>query len=670
MIFNKKKDFLKISVVVFVTIAYFYSFYFLYNLSGKQVAIIVVLPVMVIGLYYGFRLGIIAGLLALPINVGMYTLLGEGSFFDVLTNYTVGSFFGWFGIILIGGTVGRISELRQRIQLSLRNQKNAEAALRKSQETLEIKVQERTAELTMTNKALQEQIEERKKTEQELAKLATAINQANEVVIIISVDGAITYTNPAFESQMGYSFSELIDTKITSFDLSAAQNSLSQKIWRHINKGNNWAGHMTPTSKDGSTYEYDVRISPIRDSSEEITSFVCIAHNVTKEIKLEEQLRRSEKMETIGTLAGGVAHDLNNILGAIVGYPELMLDDIPKDSPLRSSILAIKKSGERAVSVIQDLLTLARRGVVISEVENLNSIITEYLDAPEFHKLEEFHPDVSIETNLATALLNILGSHVHLIKVVMNLVSNAAEAMPTGGKIIVSTENTYLDKVVKGYDRIEEGDYVLLTVSDEGIGISGEDLKRIFEPFYTKKEMGRSGTGLGMAVVWGTVKDHRGYIDIESKKGTGTVFKIYFPVTRKETKDKDGLVPIEDYGGNGEKILIIDDIKAQREIASHMLTKLNYKTKAVKSGEEAVEYLKNNSADILILDMIMDPGIDGLETYKRILEIYPNQKAIIASGFSETGRVKEVEILGAGGYIGKPFLLEKIGLAVKEELEK
>jgi signal transduction histidine kinase/ActR/RegA family two-component response regulator len=414
----------------------------------------------------------------------------------------------------------------------------------------------------------------------------------------------------------------------------------------------------------------------LKDSYGEAFGGLAIIRDITDRIQAEEdnkifqtRLNRAEKMEAVGTLAGGVAHDLNNILGAIIGYPELMLDDIPKDSPLKSSILAIKKSGERAVSVIEDLLTMTRMGVVVSEVENLNKIIADYLATPEFHKLKEFHPDISVETNLAADLLNILGSPVHLIKLVMNLVSNAAEAMPGGGKIIVSTENTYLDKVVKGYDRIEEGDYVLLTVSDEGIGISGKDLNRIFEPFYTKKVMGRSGTGLGMAVVWGTVKDHRGYIDIESKEGTGTTFRIYLPVTREEIEDRDKPVPIEEYVGNGEKILIIDDVKAQREIASNMLTKLNYKTETVKSGEEAVEYLKNNSADILILDMIMDPGIDGLETYKRILETHPNQKAVIASGFSETDRVREVQKLGASAYIKKPYTLEKIGLAVKAELK-
>jgi CheY-like chemotaxis protein len=223
---------------------------------------------------------------------------------------------------------------------------------------------------------------------------------------------------------------------------------------------------------------------------------------------------------------------------------------------------------------------------------------------------------------------------------------------------------------IRGYDDVKEGDYVVLTVSDTGTGISPDDIKKIFEPFYTKKKMGRSGTGLGMAVVWGTVKDHNGYIDVESTEGKGTTFTLYFPATREELPaDKSHLV-IGAYSGDGESILVIDDVEEQRNIASGMLKELGYSVVSVSSGEEGVEYLKTNEVDLLVLDMIMDPGMDGLDTYRKILEIHPGQKAIIASGFSETGRVKEVLSLGAGAYIRKPFLLEKMGLAIKEELKK
>ena len=387
-------------------------------------------------------------------------------------------------------------------------------------------------------------------------------------------------------------------------------------------------------------------------------------------IKLESQLQHAQKMEAIGTLAGGVAHDLNNILGGLVSYPELLLLQLPPNSPLRKSILTIQKSGEKAAAVVQDLLTLARRGVVVTEVVSLNKVIAEYLKSPELETLQSYHPGVHVETHLEKNVLNILGSSIHLSKTVMNLVSNAAEAMPEGGALTVSTQNRYIDRHIRGYDNVNEGDYVVLTISDTGIGISPEDMGKIFEPFYTKKKMGRSGTGLGMAVVWGTVKDHNGYIDVQSTEGRGTTFTLYFPATREKLSEDKSHLAIGSYSGDGESILVIDDVEEQRKTASGMLRELGYSVAMVSSGEEAVEYLKTNKADLLVLDMIMDPGIDGLDTYKRIIEIHHGQKAIIASGFSETDRVKELQSLGAGAYVRKPFLLEKIGLAVREELEK
>jgi len=391
----------------------------------------------------------------------------------------------------------------------------------------------------------------------------------------------------------------------------------------------------------------------------------------TKElVKYERQLQRAQKMEAIGTLAGGVAHDLNNILSGLVSYPELLLMDLPEDSPLRKSVQTIKKSGEKAAAIVQDLLTLARRGVAATEVVNLNDIISEYLKSPEFEKLQFYHPEIQIETNLRASLKSISASPVHLSKTIMNLVSNAAEATPHKGKIVINTANQYVDAPIEGYDDVEEGDYVTLSVSDCGTGISTDEMERIFEPFYTKKVMGRSGTGIGMAVVWGTVKDHNGYINVQSVEGKGTSFTIYFPITRETPNKDERCLTFEDYKGKGESILVVDDVEEQRNIATEMLKKLGYSVRSVPSGNEAVEYLKDNSADLLVLDMIMDPGIDGLETYKRAVQLHPEQKAIIASGFSESENVREAQKIGAGLYIRKPYLLEKIGLAVRAELDK
>jgi CheY-like chemotaxis protein len=375
-------------------------------------------------------------------------------------------------------------------------------------------------------------------------------------------------------------------------------------------------------------------------------------------------------MRAVGTLAGGVAHDLNNILSGVVSYPELILLDLPPDSPFRGTIETIYSSGKKAAAIVQDLLTLTRRSVPSNEFVDFNNIITEYLNSLEFNKLKTYHPSISIHTYLTSDQMYMMGSPVHLAKTVMNLVSNAAEAINGKGLITISTGKRYLDQPVYGYDQIVKGDYIILTVSDTGVGIDDEDLSRIFEPFYTKKIMGRSGTGLGMAVVWGTVKDHKGYIHVESEIGKGTCFKLYLPATTEIKVPEERPKTLSNLAGNGETILVIDDIKEQRELASRILTKLGYTVKVVPSGEEAISFVKKEEADLLVIDMIMTTGIDGLETYKEILSIRPKQKAIIVSGFSETNRVKKIMDLGAGAYIKKPYSIESIGTAVKLELEK
>ncbi|MBW1888541.1 MAG: GAF domain-containing protein, partial [Deltaproteobacteria bacterium] len=323
--------------------------------------------------------------------------------------------------------------------------------------------------------------------------------------------------------------------------------------------------------------------------------------------QIEKRLRQAEKMEAIGTLAGGVAHDLNNVLVAIVGYPDLVLTELPKNSPLSKYIKSMQTAGEKAAAIVQDLLALARRGVTVTEVANLNGVISEYLNSPEFEKLQSYHPDVEIEINLEEDLLNTTGSPFHFSKTVMNLASNAMEAMPDGGKLSIATETRHVKKRITNCDAIEKGHYVVLIVTDTGTGISSEEMKKIFDPFYTKKVMGRSGTGLGMAIVWGTIKDNGGYIDVQSIENKGTTFTLYFPVTRQKLAKKSRPLTPEECKGKGELILVVDDVKEQREIASLFLSSLGYSVATVVSGEEAVEYLKESAVDLIVLDMIMDP---------------------------------------------------------------
>lgn len=389
----------------------------------------------------------------------------------------------------------------------------------------------------------------------------------------------------------------------------------------------------------------------------------------TEHLQMEARLKRAEKMEALGTLAGGVAHDLNNVLGVLTGYSELLLEQI-LPGRLRTYVEKILASSEKGASIIQDLLTLTRRAVTAADVLDLNQTISTFLESPVFEKLRDRHPNVVFRAELGNNLLNIKGSSLHLEKTVMNLIANAAESIIGMGEVTIRTENRYLDKPIQGYDTVAEGDYVILTVSDTGEGIAKDEIDKIFEPFYTKKVMGRSGTGLGLTVVWGTVKDHNGYLDVQSEEGKGSTFSLYFPITREKVAKESPQISVEKYMGHGESVLVVDDVAEQRDMATGLLSRLCYDVHTVNSGEEAIEYVKRHKTAILVLDMIMEPGIDGLETYRRICEINPHQKAILVSGFSETDRVKRAQELGAGEYVKKPYLLEKIGLAIRNELAK
>jgi two-component system cell cycle sensor histidine kinase/response regulator CckA len=497
-------------------------------------------------------------------------------------------------------------------------------------------------------------------------------NNHSIMLLIDPENGEIVDANPAAISFYGWSHQELTGKKIS--DINTLTNEQVFQEMQRVQKEKCRHFFFRHRLASGQVRDVEVYTGPITVKDRKL--LYSIIHDISERRQAEaalrdnqEKLARLKKMESLGLLAGGVAHDLNNILAGIVSYPELLLLDLPEDSKLRKPIETMQRSGQRAVAVVQDLLTVARGVATVREPLNINDIVREYLKSPEFQNLEKFHPTVTVKTRLDTDLLNIAGSHVHIRKVVMNLVSNASEAIDGSGQVGISTLNRYIDKPLGGYDNVRAGEYAVLVVSDDGSGISSDDLDRIFEPFYTKKVMGRSGTGLGLAVVWNVVQDHEGYIDVKSTP-QGTTFELYFPITRQEISGKKLFRPLGDYKGSGESILVVDDVETQREIACSMLDALGYTSTAVASGEDAIAYLQEHSVDLILLDMIMDPGMSGRETYERIIKIHPNQKAIIASGFAETDEVKEAQKSGAGRYIRKPFTLEKLGLAVKDELKK
>ena len=497
-------------------------------------------------------------------------------------------------------------------------------------------------------------------------KYRALVNNANEA-IFVAQDRYIQFPNPKTSELTGYSQQELI---CKPFEMFIHPDDRATVLNRHRERieGNNppLSYQFRIVTKNNQIVWVQLNTTKIHWEGQAAT--LNFLSDISEERKLAEQLQRAEKMETVGMLAGGVAHDLNNILSGLVSYPDLLLLDLPPDSPLREPILTMQRSGKKAAMIVQDLLTLARRGLPVMDVVDLNDIVKEYLASPEFERLESFHPGVQVFSRLAPDLLNVLGSPAHLSKTVMNLVSNAAEACMDSGVVTLTTSNRHLNRPIKGYEAVKAGDYVILSVSDTGEGIAPDDMKRIFEPFYTKKIMGRSGTGLGMAVVWGTVKDHSGYIDLESRVGRGTTVTMFLPVTRKEALETDSRSSIDALAGHGKRILVVDDVEEQRMICSLILTKLGYVVHTVNSGEQAISFLQMHTVDLVVLDMIMAPGMDGLDTYKEIVRIHPGQKVLIASGFAETDRVEKMQQLGAGQYVKKPYTLEKIGLAVKAEL--
>ena len=496
-----------------------------------------------------------------------------------------------------------------------------------------------------------------------------ALSESSNDGISIIQDGVSVYANKKYQNMTGYKLEELKEIPFQKLlDILDTPNDID-----HVNSLLDFKSPHTQfetklINRDNKKIDVEINSSVIFYNYRK--AIIISVRDINDRKTMEKKLQQAEKMEAIGELAGGVAHDLNNILSGLVSYPELLLMDIPKNSPMRKSILLIQKSGEKASSIVHDLLLLARRGFSSAKELNLNQIILDYMKSNEYQKLKLYYPEIHIDKELGSNLWEIMGSDVTLLKTLVNLVSNAAESMSDKGIIFISTENKHIDKRTKAYEYIKKGDYVVLTVSDTGAGFSQRHIEKIFEPFYIKKALGKAGSGLGMAVVWGTVKDHNGYIDIKSTQGKGTSFMLYFPAHKKRQLSNAHSPSYDNYSGKGESILIVDDVDEQREIASKILNKLGYSVASESSGERAVNYLKSNSVDLILLDMIMDPGIDGLETYKRIIKFNPHQKAIIASGFSETDKVKEAQKLGVGYCIKKPYSIESLGMAIRAELDK
>lgn len=503
-------------------------------------------------------------------------------------------------------------------------------------------------------------------------KYRNLIETMHEGVVIADLEENIIFGNKAAGDIFGYAHDDLIGMNFKNF---VVEEEL-EKIYRETEKRKNKERSRYETTirrKDGEIRQLFVSATPYLDDEEIVRGAVGVFTDISELKKaerekqeLKEKLIRAQRMESIGVLAGGVAHDLNNILGPLVGYPELIINQLPPESRVVKQVSRIQKSAHRAAEVVQDLLTMARRGRYEMTPVDLNQVVDSYIKSTDFSNLKSRFPGVEIKIEIDQTIPKVYGSASHLSKVVMNLIINAFDAMPYSGRLTIRTECKYIEKLTGGYDNIENGKYVLLVIGDTGIGIDKDDYKRLFEPFYTKKKMGRSGSGLGLSIVYGVVKDHNGYIDVRSEINRGSDFIVYLPGAEISSTDEEK--PIVDIRGS-EKILVVDDVEEQRELAATILSSLGYHVEVAEDGRKAVTYLKDNSADVVVLDMIMKDDFDGLDTYREIIKLHPGQKAIIASGFSETDRVREAEKLGVGRYIRKPYNMQILGKAIREVLK-
>ena len=544
----------------------------------------------------------------------------------------------------------------------------SQKALIKLNDQLEQEVIKRTAEL-------QQEVKEKTKAQQ-AAMIAKeewerTFDAVPDEIIILDKDHRIVRANKAMVESINLSQEEFVGAKCHKI---VHGKEAPPSYCPHSKLLDTHKLHYLDFFDDYKQRYLSVTVSPFYDGQGVFLGSVRVARDITeqKNAQIErdntkEQLRKAEKMEAIGLLAGGVAHDLNNILSGVVSYPEMLLHQLPKQDEFYEHIKFIHDSGKRAAAVVADLLTVARGVATVREVRSLNALIIDYLGSIEFKNIQSLYPQVDLISKLEADLWNIRCSPVHIQKMLMNLITNGIEAIDGKGSVHVSTVNTIIQPDNR-VPSIPAGEYVVLTVHDTGTGIAKHDLEKIFEPFYTKKVMGRSGTGLGLAVVWNIVTDHGANIDVNSDS-SGTTFIIHFPASSKEKVVSEKNIDITSLNGTGS-ILIVDDEQDQQRIASQMLGSLGYSTTSVSSGEEAVKFFQDNSADLVILDMVMEPRMNGHKTYKEIIKIVPDQKAIIASGFSESDDVKAALKLGVGSYIKKPYSMAQLGQVVKIELSK
>lgn len=501
------------------------------------------------------------------------------------------------------------------------------------------------------------------------------VDHAGDMVVKTDIDGKLLYVSSEYCRVFGKSEAELLRQSYVPLvhedDRAATQASLEAL------KRPPYRSYVEQRALTCRGWQWIAwRGTAVLDEQGQVIATIGVGRNIqalkdaeAERQRLHERLSRAEKMEALNLLAGGVAHDLNNILSGVISYPDLLLLDIPKDSEMREPLETIRQSGFRAAAVVRDMANLTRVMDANTSLipANLSRMMSEYLGSREFRDLADQHASVNLTTQLDPGVLSISCAPAVLRRAISNLVLNAVEIAEPDGDVIIRVTNRYLDEPLQAFEEVPGGEYVLLEAMNSGAQIAPEDLPRVFDPFFTRKVLGWGGSGLGLTVVWNVVHDHGGYVNVTNREH-GTAFSLYLPATRAAAQNPTEPEEAAQLAGNGEHILVVDDEPAQCRIARHILERLNYRVETESNGEAAVEHLKAYPVDLVLLDMIMPGGLDGEETYRRMCALHPHLKAVVASGFAHRDVIRAMRDAGVTRYIEKPYTLARLGREVYAEL--
>jgi two-component system cell cycle sensor histidine kinase/response regulator CckA len=504
-------------------------------------------------------------------------------------------------------------------------------------------------------------ITERKKDAESMKNLFTAIEQVGETIFITDLDGNIQYCNPAFEKVTGYSKEETIGRNVKVLRSGKETPEFYEQLWATIRQGGVWTGRLTNKKKDGSFYEEDASISPIRKDSSELCGFIAVKRDVTERLQLERQFFEAQKLESIGRLAAGIAHDFNNLLTAINGYSDLLLGQLKVGDRLRSYAGEIRKAGEKSASLTKQLLIFSRKQVIEARILNLNTAISD--SATMLQRL--IGEEITVEKHLDVSLGQVMADPTQIDQVILNLAVNARDAMPDGGKLSLETMNVDVCEVTAAaYPDAMPGPYVLMTVTDNGQGMDDTIRRQIFEPFFTTKEVGK-GTGLGLSTVYGIVRRSGGWIDVWSEMGVGTSFKVYLPRVDgcPVTVPKGISAPT---GGGEETVLLVEDQESVRSYAKVVLRGYGYHVLGVSNGKRAVAIAKRYSGEIhLLLTDVVLPGMSVKNLSERVKKLRPKVKVLFMSGYPADVIAHRGVLHEGMSYIPKPFSPDELAAKIR-----